>query len=432
MKKIKLTFALSSIFLISVANAEIPNDDHPSTFLGPTFKGSFTQRVSDSAAYSLLGELGVRNYRAGGTLGWKLDDNQAFKVSAEYLWQRIKYAFFAGNELRWMGQGAVGAGYQYNFLNKNDVNLHMNVYASHAPGEQLDTVTGTYLDEMGIIHGFIDKRHIAGSNAYGADPGIGLKFWKGSQLGLNLNYDHVSYDMKYSSDELVSGFGGTAKLSQNFGDSVNVGLSASIRRPFNDYRASITWGNFAALGSRWSMGVDGSFTKGKESLPDSYNIALLFNYQMDKTTCPATTAKPVTYKGGFKGEIPAPMAAPVDHFMDWIATPAVYMPQVLAIVDEDVTNVCTDVVSTVGSIDPQPATFTFSAAGFFSATGTLTYSLSIDPALTGGDSIVIDANTGVVTGVTNGITTYTVTITAANLCGSATQTFTVNAGGGGP
>src|SRR5579871_1998956 len=104
------------LFHGAVYSTNIPNTDDPKTFLGPTARVDFTSSLNNDFAYNLAGEAGIKNFRVGSTLGWKAAQNQLFKVSAEYLWQNITYAFFSGNTDQWVQQGALGAAYQYEFV----------------------------------------------------------------------------------------------------------------------------------------------------------------------------------------------------------------------------------------------------------------------------------------------------------------------------
>src|SRR5579872_2216521 len=91
----------------------IPNNDHPTTFLGPTVRGDFNGLLTDTSGYSFMGEAGGRNLRVGASVGVGWMDNQRFKLSGEYLWQEIEYAFFSNNQHSWVDQGALGARYEY-------------------------------------------------------------------------------------------------------------------------------------------------------------------------------------------------------------------------------------------------------------------------------------------------------------------------------
>src|SRR5579871_2752478 len=113
MKKVSRIILLGSTLLCLNTTYSNP----PTTFLGPTLRGSFTSPVTSETAYSFAGEAGIKNFRVSGTFAWKLDEEQRFKFTGEYLWQRITYAFFNGNTDQWVNQGAIGADYQYVFAN---------------------------------------------------------------------------------------------------------------------------------------------------------------------------------------------------------------------------------------------------------------------------------------------------------------------------
>lgn len=427
----RLRWLLVFLFLFSgnIYATQLPNHDKPSTFLGPTLRLTYAGWFTDNAAYSILGEAAGSNFRISGTAGFKFSAVQRLKFTGEYLWQDIAYGFLAGNTKRWVNQGAIGADYQYDFGQYYDVTLDVSAYASHAPSQTLGTVTRTYV-RSGIINSFTNFRRIAGSNAAGISPGIDFVFWEGGNAGIDLNYDNVRYDVKYGHSQQASGFGGTAHIDQQIGDNVVLGLSAAIRRPFNLYQANINWDNLYWYG-RWGLGLWGEYTAGKETLVSTYNAGLSINYFADRIVC--ITPTPQNFKGevDYKAELPV-IASPVDQaFLNWVNDPAVYMPQVLAIVDQR--SGCSDgappvqtatipslAIGTLGPSAPIPL------APYFSGSG-ITYTYSVTPALSGGDIISVDPITGVlsITNEGDGVRVYTVVVTASNNCGSASGTFTV-------
>lgn len=432
MKKVsKLVLALSSTLLcFSAANAAIPNHDDPTTFLGPTLRGAYTAPWSDTTAYSVSGEVAPKNFRIGGTLAWRLAENQRFKVSAEYLWQDITYSFFSGNTDKWVNQGALGAAYLYDFMGYSyNPQFGINAYVSHAPSKSLSTVTGTYINSLGNSVAFTDARRIAGSTAFGIIPGITIQPWEGGKAGLDLNYDNVDYDKNFPPNEDARGFGGTARLSQMLTDNVNLGLSAAVRQPFNNYQARLAWTNVPYYG-RWTFGLNGAYTAGKNTLPNTWNAGVSADYFMDQTcNTSAAQRKAATRFMDLKGE--APLVPVADNFLDWTADPAVYMPQVLAIPDEDLTTGCpygTPIFT--GTIPAQSTsgglvTISLATAPFFSGSN-LTFSLTSSAAPVPPNTLSIDATTGIVTASGPATQIISVTVTATNPCGSATSNaFTI-------
>src|SRR5580704_4417917 len=60
--------------------------------------------LTDDLAFSLMTDAGPRSYRVNGTLGFMLDQNNFFKISAEELWERLRFDFSCGKTHRWLHQ----------------------------------------------------------------------------------------------------------------------------------------------------------------------------------------------------------------------------------------------------------------------------------------------------------------------------------------
>lgn len=422
----RILFFFGALFLCSNTSfSGVPNNDHPTTFLGPTLKAGFTSTINDVTAYSFLGEAGIKNFRLGATVGWQIVDNQRLKLSAEYLWQDITYPFFSGDTDQWVQQAAIGAYYEYNWMDclYNPV-ISVGGFLSHAPSKSLSSVRGIFT-RNGVTANFVDNRRIAGSNAGGLSPGVSITPWLGGRVGVELNYDNVNYDKNYTPNEDAKGFGGTVRFNQALMENVDFGVQAAVRQPFNNYEAYIDWNNLPYYG-RWTVGLDAGYTAGKNTLPSTYNVGINANLFLDER-CGESPVR------NLKGE--APVQAVPDDLLAWTANPAVYLPQVLAIPDDQVIipdpadPICTPVpaftarFADVSGTSPYDASV--DASTHFSGAG-LHYSISVAPALVAPDSITINANTGVITIQSrNAPTNYTVTVTAANLCGSASGSFHV-------
>ncbi len=447
MKRIvKLGFILAStlLFYSAAYSTSVPNTDNPVTFVGPTARLGYTGTINNYTAYNVAGEAGLKNFRVGGTLGWKQDENQRFKLTGEYLWQKITYAFFSGNSNQWVNQGAVGAAYQYNFF---DViyrpEFDLTGYVSHAPSKSLNPVTGI-LSSGGVMTTFIDNRRIAGSNAAGISPGFALMPWQGGRVGAALNYDNVRYDTRNSTNEDAKGFGGTVLLNQAIMDDVNVGLSAAVRQPFNNYAAYLNWTyRPSPYYGTWLLSLFGDYTVGKNTLPDTYNAGISAIYALDQRCETAPIALNLKGERSLKGEVSLQPIS--DDLIAWTSDPAVYMPQVLAIIDQQL-GACTagaapaligTIPAAIGTPNPLQGT-NFNEAVFFSGNN-LTFSIvSITPALSDGDFISLTASGVLSYGGTGGGPPpgngnmingpYEVVIKAANACGSVlSNPFSVGA-----
>lgn len=409
--------ASTIILFDSAYSTGIPNTDHPTSFLGPSLNVRFTNRLVDDKAYSLAGEAGLGNIRLGATYAWKLSDKQRIKASAEYLWQDITYAFYAGNSTEWVNQGALGVDYQYDIVaNAFLPQFDLSAYGSHAPSKAISSVTGATINVLGVPQTFIDARRIAGSNARGISPAVAITLWQGSRVSAALNYDNVHYNTKYNvSNDDVVGFGGTITFNQAFTDHVGMGLSAAVRQPFNFYSANITYTRVPFLGA-WTIGIFGNYNDGKHTLPDTYNVGISADYTMEQ--CQDEHAR-LDLKGEkLRSDDP-------DSLLTFAATPAVYMPQVLAIADNLTTQTCAlGPITYLGTPNTNPGvtTPTFSFAPLFSGPN-IVYSLAVTVIGAGSPTdFSINPNSGLLTYSGTG-GNYNLTVTGSNACSSASVSF---------
>ena len=205
------------------------------------------------------------------------------------------------------------------------------------------------------------------------------------------------------------GLGGTIGFNQAITDSLGIGLAAAVRQPFNNYAANISWDNANYLG-QWSLGLFGDYTAGKNTLPDTYNAGLSVIYFLDQRL-----------KGeNLKGD---PVS---DNLLAWTAQPAVYLPQVLSIVDPNVitpTPPCPPgalpkLISSIPNITVPfgGASLNVDESVHFSGSN-LIFSLvsvaPVNPNITVSSTGVLQVRTGSIVFVP-----YTVVIQASNACGS--------------
>lgn len=402
-------------------------DNNPTSYVGTTGKAKYSKSITDNSAFSVLGEAGPRNYRLGATVGLLIHDDQRLKISGDFLRQDIEYAFYSGNSREWVQQGSVGAYYRYD-LNEYSFLPQVNLKAgySHAPSKNLYTVYGSNLNALGQVQTFTNDRRIAGSNALYASPGISIQPWQTGRIGVELNYDDVQYDRIYCHSEKAQGVGGSANITQKLGENTELGVNVGIREPFNAYQANIAY----TLPSKpdWTLGLDANYVEGKHFLPNTYNVGISVSYVMSEGRLNVNNLEK------------EPTLRPSNGLSSWTASPAIYLPQVLAITDERVVAqvvpvpvivppVC-NAPTLIGTIPAQSTTVPLdvATAAVFSGTTPFTYTVSFTP-VTAGTTVTIDPSTGVVT-ITPGIATFSyefdVTVTATNSCGNVSTTFAVN------
>lgn len=314
-KFLKYLFAFSVCFLATTTSTLA--DDN---FLGGIARGQLSSDFTSNTAGSAAFEAGARNYRVSGTVGWEMNPCNRVKLTGEWLWQDIDYNFFTNTTRQWMNQTAVGAGYQFVLNNPIFNYLDITGYYSHAPSKNLIGVDFKQ-QSTGLFQQLF--RHIAGSNAGGISPSVYFHPWAGAEGNLAANWDKVVYENEFSNHKTAKGWGGTASLTQAFhtlGENFELGGTAAIRAPFNNYRAELDWLNPYPT-SQLLVGLFGEFTQGKDSLPNTSLVGVNVSYAMDT---------------------PAPRGARgvrSNSLLAYVSDPAVYMPQVLAIAEQAI-NIC--------------------------------------------------------------------------------------------
>lgn len=378
---------------------------HTQNDLIPNFTlGVIPRSITDEAAVSFFGEVGRRNYRANGTFGVLWGEDDRVKLSGEFLTQKLGYRFSTGREERWMHQYAVGVEYQHDFCNAFLPSADVGFYCSYAPARKLGHKE---------CRDFLYSRRIAGSNSYGGSLGTTLIPWCSGYFHVDADYDFVKYNRKYKSRKVVSGFGGSFTYHQDLKYNLFFDLLGEFKRPYNYGRVRLGWHH-----PDWSglvVGLFGAHTRGKSHLPSNTTAGLELTYVFgdradSRNECTPCYCEPI-------------LAA-------WVSSPAVYMPQVLAVAEEKKRRLgpCQILVS-----NPIPN------ANF---TGTELYTLNISPYFSdpSGAALVFsaeglppeatfDPTTGVIFGVgLNDNNSYTVTIraTAADACSVAIQSFTIS------
>jgi hypothetical protein len=418
----KILFSISLLSLAAFSHAAIPNYSEPTSYVGTTFKANYSNLITPTSAFSLLGEGGPRNIRINGTLGWLFSEFQLAKISGEFLRQNINYSFFSGNSREWMNQGAVGALYQYNFYQYSFLpQFTLKGGYSSAASKELSTVIGNYPNPFSLTSYFVDYRRIAGSDAGYISPGISIASWTGARVGGELNYDHVRYRRYYLVQDNAIGFGGTVYLNQQITNTIDAGASAAFRQPFNVYMGRLSYRAFP----NWVVSADANYVDGKHALPDTYNVGITLSF---------IPSAPIAMPKLLLKE-PLTERAP-NHLASWVSTPAIYIPQVLAVPDPrlDIITIIPPpcnlpiVIGTLPNVSiVAPDVVQIPTASAFSSGTALLYSITTtDP---GENTLTINPVTGVITvnapGFVVPFRSITVTVTATNPCGSVSTTFVI-------
>ena len=410
-----LSMAISG--MASAATA-FPVPDTSNNFLGAIGQAEIAFPFNEHVAGALGLEGGERHNRYSATLGLDINPDQRIKLTGEYLRQNIDYTFFSGTDRQWVDQTAIGLDYEYN-LNKNSCPefydyIDLSGYYSHAPSKDLAPISGSYSDNSGNLTNFTNLRRIAGSNAYGIEPALVLHPWSGAKATLGVNYDNVRYDNIYGPKITVDGIGGTIKFSQDLLNNFQLNLSASDRAPFDNYQAGLDW-NRPLQTANLTLGILGSYTAGKDQLPDTSYAGVSIKYIIQPTQ---NAACHVSNNDALS------LAA-------WTQKPAVYMPQVLAIVDQRLVAAPCVPPAFSGFVPdsngPFGYNYTLNASQYFSGSR-LIYSFTVSSDGGPTDNFSIDPVQGILS-AQNLTNENQLIVTATNSCGSASSNqFTVEGG----
>jgi hypothetical protein len=372
---------------------------------------------TDTSAVSFMGEAGARNFRGSGTYGAFFSPCQRFKISAEYLRQHLKYHFFSEHKRKWVSQYATGFDYEYILPRSLFQSIELGGAYSHAFHHHIGSTTVT--SPGGIIK---KLRRIAGSDAGFGHLGTTVDLWKCAFLSAYANYDYVKYHRHFEHHHMATGWGGSASFVQQFAENYALTLDAEFRKPFHFYQATLDW-NPIFTNWEFNVGVYGNYTDGRRGLPDVFAAGLQLGFAIGPKTRNCCRAQPK--------DTPA-QDCYIRQYCDiseWVSTPAVYMPVVLAVADKKIESICNAPV-TSEPILPNPMVITdfhnfpIPTAPFFQSPGPLTFSASGLP-----PQAIIDPATGVITILALFQGSPNVTVTATSSCSSSSQSFVLMPGG---
>jgi len=291
---------------------------------GAMLQAKLLQGLNKNNAIGLELEGGQGQRRVNATWGFGFTPNQRIKFTAENLAQKMEFDFDSGKTKRWVDQNAYGFGYEYLISNSfiNDINV--NAFYSRAISQSLSSRN---YSSSGI--NYINYRHIAGGTDKSGSIGVDLLPSHSTLIGLQANYDHVDYNMRYEKDINESGLGATITLNQLISNHVKFNLLASNRKPYDDYQAGINWLLNSAPGTQLELGVNGEYLEGSHGIDNDTKggITLAYSWGGNSIGHPSTYSDFGT--------------AASNSITSFTNTPAVHMQQVLAVRDQKSVQVVT-------------------------------------------------------------------------------------------
>ncbi|MBX9732916.1 MAG: hypothetical protein K2X37_02555, partial [Chitinophagaceae bacterium] len=326
---IYLTLLLGGLFFIFPARAQNTDTNTPADFnvslqedsmLGTIgqVKSLFSFNEDQAAALELDG--GTRVLRLNGTYGFALNDTNRIKFTTEYLLENLDFSFYTGDTRQWVDQGAIGASYQYLLDNDTFKNLAIGSHYSHAPNKSLSDKTITYSDGSTLT----DYRRIAGGDDWNGTAETALHLWPRSLLTVGGDYDRVRYDTEYCTQDGhdAQGFGGHLRLQQLLKSNTQLEAQSTLSQLVNTYGASLNWMWTSTTKTVLSAGLNSSYTQDHTTERNFWVNGISLNVAWD---VPQTQNEKPHY---------AEPEIATQNLSAWVQTPAVRMPDVLAISDE--------------------------------------------------------------------------------------------------
>ncbi|NOZ10012.1 MAG: hypothetical protein GXP09_03035 [Gammaproteobacteria bacterium] len=280
---------------------------------GTSIRGEYTQTLGANNAFSLGLELGSDNQRLGATFAHAFDKHQRIKATIEHLRQGTEFQFSSGKVDETLTQNALGFSYQYTGLDGPLNDIHFNLYYADTDGKALaDLRFSTETESRFVL--FNNQRNIAGSETMGASVGGSVTPWQNGRVIFDLYYDDVDYDTWYIADQDRDGLGASLALEQNLSSNLRLNMLASSQQTYNQYRVGLARKIMRNNARPLTLELSGTHIEGRNSLADDDRISLGVRLGWGR---------------GAKSTNNAALS-----LGNWTAKPAVYIPQVLAIVDE--------------------------------------------------------------------------------------------------
>ncbi|MEN9916315.1 MAG: hypothetical protein RLY40_247, partial [Pseudomonadota bacterium] len=311
--------SLSNISLTSQQlglNAPLSGGVTYSNVTGVFLNAQYIQPLADQIALGVLGEYGSGQYRLNGTVAYGFTSLSQIKVTGEYLVQRLPFQFDSGSVMQRLHQSAYGVRFQQLFEQPYWQNINLGGYYASAANKDLPPV-------IFIANGFryLNERRIAGASSLGIDVGTEVLLSPKTLLGGNVYFDRVSYGTQLTGDtnQNRQGLGGGVKIKQLFGGNFKLWGEVSVRKIYDSYEGGISWLPLPKL-----LGLEvsllGQHVVFHNSLSNNSNVSLQVKWLPDSN--PHYDER-FTWKN-----------KQLTTVSQWVKTPAVYMPQVLAIAEQ--------------------------------------------------------------------------------------------------
>ncbi len=314
-------------------------------------KSFYTLGEEQAVALELDG--GPRVFRGNGTYAYALNDNNRVKLTGEYLREDLDFEFYTGDTRQWVQQDAIGAAYEYLLGDGEGIfkNIDIDSHYSHAQSKDLSTKTIEYPDGSTLT----DYRRIAGGNDLNANMEVGMELWADGIVTLGPDYDRVRYDTEYEYQDGhdAQGFGGHVRLDQKLKNNLDLQLNSTVSQLFETYGLGLNWLWSSNQKMAMTAGIASSYTKDFTTERNFWINGVNVSVVWDAPESQKSSVSPSKFNSS-------------ESLSQWVQTPAVRMPDVLAISDERI--ITNNPFVSVTGVCPSGATVVYSG-GQYSAAG---------------------------------------------------------------
>jgi hypothetical protein len=298
LKKLATVLLLACPLSVLSENGEIKS-------IGVAPKALFA--LGDMFAVGALAEAGYEeSYRANLTLGFQPHPQHRIKAGGEYLLQNQDFVFTSiSNRNVWVDQYAGGLGYQFLPMLGNSwlpLAFEVDGYYAYTPDKKVT-----------------DTARIAKANTYGADAGIVFELVTKTVVDMKARFDSTRFIYEYSSNETADSLGYSASVTQPFTDRVSAQIGADAANVYSNYYGSINYLFPLENGNAVELGFRGQFTDGRQGINNA--LVGLVN---------------ISYVGAVGQQSSPAQGAFSQTLLEYTDKPAVYMPLVLAKVEEQI------------------------------------------------------------------------------------------------
>lgn len=288
----------------------------------------------DTSAATFLGEVGRSQNRFNATLGFPLcSDYHRLKIGGEVLNQELSYGFPYQSSKSWTRQYAAGGVYQLGLTFWGFKSLELGGQWSNAQGHQIHKFHKKY-----ECNGFeycpsphhepTYTRRITSSNAYAFSAGLTIEPWFWATLSGAYVYDKVDYKYKFHRHKVVAGSGGTVFFRQLLSPCFSLAFKGEFRVPYYYYEGRADW-RTTLCSTDVIIGIFGGHTQGRSCLPNSTTAGIEIGFDFGVSDYSLTGSAGLC--GNSDRYCQSSLGGLSRQYLEWMSTPAVYLPEVLAI-----------------------------------------------------------------------------------------------------